>query len=727
MFTLPANLIAQKNKKNQDKPWLVTLDVTLPDGTTKFHFVNNGEDLPIWTEDYDEAECVGQWKMNENAASTAVADSIDDNDGVAEQNTNLMKSLVGHWKLNETGASDQIADSSVQANNGTAARNADQFTVAGKINTALHLNGSSDKIVVGDDAIFDFSRGFSVSIQANPDATDVQGALLQRYDAVSEDGYMIGQWDTGSGVWLFNIYIGGVLKQVTSDDPPTGGSQHIVCTWSVAGLMQMYVDGVLQADTETNVGAIDSDGDLVIGANWDEGSQFFDGVIDDVRIYQKELSAADVAALYNDDNGTEDEVVDLDVLGNSVPYFNGIADFVTVADDSVLDFGTGDFSVSLRFKSEGYTNYGSVFNILISKGEVASDPNYWLLAIQADNKLWFCIEDYTDADKVIYGNDAVNDGLWHHVVIGRNSGVMFMYVDNVLQTDTATSSDDVDSAVDLIIGGDDQASKIRSWNGNLDNIVLFSRALTAKDVAFLYNDGDGVETIPLIYTAANFEIDPIKKTSDKHSPSTELRVANVNRFLRSYLRDQDITDGTTIEVKAITAAFPGENYTETTLEFDVLGCRVDANWVYFTLGAPTLLTAPCPGYKFRSLHCGWRYEEIECGYSRKTVADVTLSGSDPVSVEVTAHGFSTGDSIRLAGIAGITPDMAGSYEVTVTDADNFTLDGTDSSDYSGSYTSGGTAGYATCDRTLSDCRDRENADAIGAFAGIRSGTIQVVG
>ncbi len=71
-----------------------------------------------------------------------------------------------------------------------------------------------------------------------------------------------------------------------------------------------------------------------------------------------------------------------------------------------------------------------------------------------------------------------------------------------------------------------------------------------------------------------------------------------------------------------------------------------------------------------------------------SIEGVTLSGSDPVSLNVTAHGFISSETARLVSMVGISPSLDGEYAVTKTDADNLTLNGTDSSDYSESFTSG---------------------------------------
>jgi hypothetical protein len=102
-----------------------------------------------------------------------------------------------------------------------------------------------------------------------------------------------------------------------------------------------------------------------------------------------------------------------------------------------------------------------------------------------------------------------------------------------------------------------------------------------------------------------------------------------------------------------------------------------------------------------------------------------LSGSNPVQITATTHGFSTGDSIRIADVGGITPSLDGTYDITYVDANNFTLDGTDSSDYTGPYTSGGTAGYSDCSRTLTACRDRENSVRFCGAPGLQKGGIRI--
>lgn len=228
------------------------------------------------------------------------------------------------------------------------------------------------------------------------------------------------------------------------------------------------------------------------------------------------------------------------------------------------------------------------------------------------------------------------------------------------------------------------------------------------------------------YTRCNFTLGPWENTSAGQLPRRTLSITNVDltAYLLPYVKDYEGIVGATIVITPVNSFHLDVDMSSKAQEYQVIQTVPAEEWIVFTLGAPNPLQQRFPLHRYLGLYCNFHFESFECSYTRKTVAGVTLSGSNPVSIEVTAHGFATGDSIRLAAIAGITPSLADSYDITKTDDNNFTLDSTDSSSYSGSYTSGGTAGYSTCERTLKQCTDRENQVRFGGQPGIRSKTVR---
>ena len=86
---------------------------------------------------------------------------------------------------------------------------------------------------------------------------------------------------------------------VESDSAPTGDWQHIVGVRDAVGNLYIYVDGVLQTDTGLKSGAIDSSGKLYLGCDLGQNYKF-DGIIDDVRIYNRALLETEVEQLYQE-------------------------------------------------------------------------------------------------------------------------------------------------------------------------------------------------------------------------------------------------------------------------------------------------------------------------------------------------------------------------------------------------------------------------------------------
>lgn len=166
--------------------------------------------------------------------------------------------------------------------------------------------------------------------------------------------------------------------------------------------------------------------------------------------------------------------------------FNGISDRVVVPDSGSLDFGTGDFSISLWARTDGYVSKGSRWNCLVSKGLITkgTNPFYGMYIEEDSNKVYFAV-----GNDGYYGrsNLALNDGSFHHIVGLRDSGVVYLYVDGVLQSTSNGSAVNITNGVDFIIGADTLGSQ-RYFGGVIDQVKVFNKALSASEVRYLYNE-----------------------------------------------------------------------------------------------------------------------------------------------------------------------------------------------------------------------------------------------
>ena len=162
--------------------------------------------------------------------------------------------------------------------------------------------------------------------------------------------------------------------------------------------------------------------------------------------------------------------------------FDGVDDYVNISDDSSLDFGTGDFSISLWVYSKGYSNKGSVFNSILSKGQLTSSSSgFYGFFFTSDNIPKFFVDDdgtYASSGSVALGTN------WKHLVGVREGGTLKIYLDGIKGTDS-TNPNLVDNANKLIIGDDGGGS--RYFNGSIDELMIFNRALTQAEITEIYN------------------------------------------------------------------------------------------------------------------------------------------------------------------------------------------------------------------------------------------------
>lgn len=201
--------------------------------------------------------------------------------------------LVAHWTFDEGTGS--IAHDSAGTNHG-AITGAEWTT--GQIGSALDFNGTGDYISISPDANLSVEYiTMSAWVKAHDPDPPGNNHILHR-KMTKDATYVLYLKDNR---WKACIRLQGpsMFKAVVSDAPPTTEWTHLCATYDGNGL-RLYVNGELQSDIYTISGQIDTDnpGPLAIGTHPD-GQSFFGGIIDDVRIYDRALTAEEIWALAN--------------------------------------------------------------------------------------------------------------------------------------------------------------------------------------------------------------------------------------------------------------------------------------------------------------------------------------------------------------------------------------------------------------------------------------------
>lgn len=182
---------------------------------------------------------------------------------------------------------------------------------------------------------------------------------------------------------------------------------------------------------------------------------------------------------------------------------DGVNDYIGVADDDSLDFGTSDFTVSYWFYKHTTT---SQYSYGVNKWVTGANPgnNEWLLnpasGFPQVHKASFVIEIGTNG----YGLGDPNTftlNAWHHLVGVRQAENMSLYVDGVLvnsRSDVPANGSINNVGNELRIAQNQITSALFPMNGKFDDLQIYRLAATdgdvaigesaTGDVAFLFNN-----------------------------------------------------------------------------------------------------------------------------------------------------------------------------------------------------------------------------------------------
>jgi hypothetical protein len=198
--------------------------------------------------------------------------------------------LVGAYSLNETSGL-TAADASGQGNTGSLT-NGPTWTT-GKIGGALNFDGSNDFVSVADAASLDLGNTGTMEAWVKLDTLGRWHSILAKgsanNDAVHNYALEVTNTNTirciignGSSYQVLDGTISAVAGQFT----------HLACSWTGSSV-NLYINGALNRSVTQTVTPAGNTAQLFLG-QFGGNSDRLDGIIDNVRIYNRALSTAEV-------------------------------------------------------------------------------------------------------------------------------------------------------------------------------------------------------------------------------------------------------------------------------------------------------------------------------------------------------------------------------------------------------------------------------------------------
>lgn len=188
--------------------------------------------------------------------------------------------------------------------------------------------------------------------------------------------------------------------------------------------------------------------------------------------------------------------------------FNG-TDYVQVPTSTAWDFGTKDFTIDLwvnfiTVKNSG--NIGAIDNTFIADDEGPGNIPKWIFTLSA-GVLTFVIGGTPAPEFLAQTPFSPTTGTWYLVSVTKASGTYTMWIDGVPSTATSQTFTTAipPPNVPLTIG---EAEALGFVDGFIDEVEIFSRALTASEMLAIFNAGSAGKCKPALIKPASFNFAP---------------------------------------------------------------------------------------------------------------------------------------------------------------------------------------------------------------------------
>lgn len=455
--------------------------------------------------------------------------------GVYSDAVNADPGLISYWRLGDViSPPDATAADATGAYDGAYVGNVVRGlpgAIAGSSDTAADFAGG--RVDIPANAAFD-SGGAALTVSAwvQPDGAGAFRWIVGKDNDNANLDYLLGMNADGR----FRFITQGLSNDVAAIDPSVfDGSawHHVVGVQDPSaggfGQVSLYVNGAAVNSVAMTTFGVTATNGLRIGARGADAGQAVDGRIDDVAVFNRALSAAEVQAQYdaglnpagnyasliqgdaglvayyqlgeaavvspvavdetNLNPGAYIGVVTSGAPGALFGDANSSVDFsggrMNVPPSPSLDSGGGALTVEAWVQADG----SGSFQWIVSKDSDNTNLDY-LLGINPDGAFRFITQGL--------GNDvsalapSTHDGTaWHHVVGVQDpaTNTVALYVDGVFANSVPLSVTGILSASGVAVADRTGFGGGQIVNGRIDEVALYARALSADEIALHFQLG----------------------------------------------------------------------------------------------------------------------------------------------------------------------------------------------------------------------------------------------
>ena len=529
------------NSFNDGQWHLAVIVDDIPNGNTKL-YVDNNQEISISTGSGTVASTVlyigtygtgyywdgsiDQVRIFNTALSQAAITALYNETTTTAQSASVDYQLanpnsIAYYKMSD--ATDQFGNY-----NGTIPSNAlitspVNFNTEGKFGFAGAFNGTSNGINLPSSLntnVINPTGAFSISMWINAnDISTIQYLFAANISDNIDLGINTGQ---GAGKIVWTIYNGSYSFLTSTTTITTNTWYHIVATYNNS-LRELFIDGVSQGTATKTL--VQSNIEPTLGYRFTGGNVLFNGKMDQIRIYDSAISAANVTTLYeeiecpipSDTLGVCNYPIPAtslyqlqgptvsDNCGNYPGTIVGGATFTSGKFGNALDLTTSSTYAQLQTLPSSWSAGPCSLSIWVNMRTLTSGwaNGSYIFSAKADWRLQFTSNSSYGITfnkwNSTYGNNGNNElksavpslNTWYHVVVTDNQANdatdnLKLYINGVLEDSQIGYASPRTFSGYASIGASGEGRN--GINGQIDQLRLFPYILTQADVTKLYNE-----------------------------------------------------------------------------------------------------------------------------------------------------------------------------------------------------------------------------------------------
>jgi hypothetical protein len=362
---------------------------------------------------------------------------------------------------------------------------------------SVYFDGTGDYLTVADDASLQpGSSNFTYEAWIYPtSAPNTYNSIFYKRGAganysgvaiaIKSSGVFSVLAASGSGSW-------GIVDE-SSASYKLNQWQHIAAVRSGSNFY-FYVNGVQKISTTISFSVYDMGSSQSIGAGAANGDQPFTGYIADARIVKGSaiytsaftpptapltavtntqlLTCNDAPNIYNAGGASNALTLGGDAksstaqtkYANASILLDGTGDFITIADDTNLDFGSKPFTMEGWYRADDVSGD----RYIISSSGGTFDTGHF--GVNFYNGSWR-VGGFND--KLISGTTGIETNVWHHFALCHNNRQIQFFIDGAQVGSTVdVSADTFNCGGSFQIGGFHSNTGYGNWDGYLEDIRI---------------------------------------------------------------------------------------------------------------------------------------------------------------------------------------------------------------------------------------------------------------